>query len=370
VLEDAYPVRWTGRQAVVTLPDHIDVSNASAISEELLSLVNRGAAPLIADMTATASCDHAGADAVARAYQRAAANRTQLRLVVTAPIVRRMLTVTGLDRLVPIYPSLEAATAAGRPAPVLPLPPNPATTGTEGQPRAGRAARNRQQLPAGPRSRPGSAAITQAVLRKLLDALADGVALTDDDGVFALVNRRLEDMFGYAHDDLIGQPVESLLPADLRTVHRGHRAVYARTPRARPMGEGARLVGLRKDGTTFPVEVSLSPVLTATGHLTLAVVRDVTGTQQREDLLDLARAAVAAEQAHQAEELLDRVVGNLFDVGVSLQAASDLPHHLARRRIVDALRHLDDTIHEIRDHLFAARGGGTGAGPAPPRGRQ
>ena len=119
MLEDIYPVRWTGRQAVVTLPDHIDVSNASQISEELLSLINRGAVALIADMTLTASCDLAGADAVVRAYQRAAANGTQLRLVVTAPVVRRVLTVSGLDRLISIYPSLEAAATAPGPAPAV-----------------------------------------------------------------------------------------------------------------------------------------------------------------------------------------------------------------------------------------------------------
>jgi anti-sigma B factor antagonist len=120
VFKDTYPVRWTGRLAVVTLPEHIDVSNAGQIREELLSVINRGAAVLIADMTATLSCDHAGADAVVRAYQRAVVSGTQLRLVVTAPIVRRVLGVNGLDRLISIYPSLEAAIAAGvppRPAP-------------------------------------------------------------------------------------------------------------------------------------------------------------------------------------------------------------------------------------------------------------
>ena len=112
---DTYPVRWMGRQAVVALPEHIDVSNASQIREELLWVINRGAAALIADMTGTLSCDHSGADAVMRAYQRALASGTQLRLVVTAPIVRRVLAVSGLDRLIPVYPSLEAATAAGDP---------------------------------------------------------------------------------------------------------------------------------------------------------------------------------------------------------------------------------------------------------------
>ena len=128
VINDTYPVRWMGRQAVVALPEHIDVSNASQIREELLWVINRGAAALIADMIGTLSCDHSGADAVMRAYQRALASGTQLRLVVTAPIVRRVLCINGLDRLIPVYPSLEAATAAG--IPTLPESPKP------GRPRA------------------------------------------------------------------------------------------------------------------------------------------------------------------------------------------------------------------------------------------
>ena len=125
VVNETYPVRWMGRQAVVALPEHIDVSNASQIREELLWVINRGAAALIADMTATLSCDHSGADAVMRAYQRALASGTQLRLVVTAPIVRRVLGINGLDRLIPVYPSLEAATAAGTPAPKTRKPGGP-----------------------------------------------------------------------------------------------------------------------------------------------------------------------------------------------------------------------------------------------------
>ena len=97
-------MRWTGRRAVITLPEHIDVSNAGQIREELLSVINRGAVALIADLTATISCDQAGADAVVRAYHRAAVSGTELRLVVTAPIVRRVLSLTGLDRLVSISP--------------------------------------------------------------------------------------------------------------------------------------------------------------------------------------------------------------------------------------------------------------------------
>lgn len=115
MFEDTYPVEWTGRQAAVRLPEHVDVSNAGQIREELLSVINRGANALIVDMTPTVSCDHAGAEAMVRAYQRALVSGTQMRLVVTAPIVRRVLGVNGLDRLIPMYPSLEAAAAAGLP---------------------------------------------------------------------------------------------------------------------------------------------------------------------------------------------------------------------------------------------------------------
>jgi anti-anti-sigma factor len=89
----------------VTLPDYIDASNASQIGEELHSLINGGATELIADMTATISCDHSGADVIVHAYRHALITGTQLRLVVTAQIVQRVLTLNGLDRLIPSTPS-------------------------------------------------------------------------------------------------------------------------------------------------------------------------------------------------------------------------------------------------------------------------
>jgi PAS domain S-box-containing protein len=193
------------------------------------------------------------------------------------------------------------------------------------------------------------------VLRKLVDALNDGVMLADGDGAIVLANRRLAEIFGYQRADLLGRPVEPLLPVELRSAHRGQRAAYGRAPGSRPMGAGARLVGLRRDGATFPAEISLSPVATATQHLALAVVRDVTDMQRLEDLADLARAAVAAEQAHHEQQLLDRITGSLYEVGLSLQAAAELPHELASERIAGALRLLDDTIREIRDTAFSLR---------------
>ena len=118
-----YPVRRLdhGRQVIVALPEHVDLSTAGPIREQLLTIVNRGAETLIADMSATMSCDHAGTDTLARVYQRAATSGTELRLVVTAPGIRRVLGISGLDRLVSTYPVVEAALAAHGPAAVLPL---------------------------------------------------------------------------------------------------------------------------------------------------------------------------------------------------------------------------------------------------------
>ena len=116
----SYPVQWTGRLAILALPRHVGESSAGQIREELLWVINRGATDLVIDMTGTASCDHEGAAAVARAHQRAAASGTQLRLAVTAETVRRVLSRDGLDRLIPVYPSLEAAIAVAAPAAAVP----------------------------------------------------------------------------------------------------------------------------------------------------------------------------------------------------------------------------------------------------------
>jgi len=110
--EGTCPVLWTGQLAVVTLPRDIDSSNAGQIGEQLLLVINRGAAVLVADMTGTVSCDYSGADALARAYGRAVANGTQVRLVVTAHAIRRLLALNGLDRLAAVYPDLDGALAA------------------------------------------------------------------------------------------------------------------------------------------------------------------------------------------------------------------------------------------------------------------
>lgn len=359
------PVQWVGRQAVATLPEHIDASNSGEIREELLRLINRGAAILVVDMSATISCDHGGADALLRAYHRAAGNGAQLRLVVNAAIVRRVLDANGLDRVVSIYPSVEAALAAGTPSRVIPLVPRPAS-GRGDRPGSPRPVARAGGPEPGERASPSGATVTPAVLWRVVDALDDGVLLVGDDGVVALVNRRLEEMFGYRHGELTGRPIESLVPARLRVAHAAHRADYARAPVARLMATRGRLVGLRKDGSTFPVQVSLTPVPTATGRFTLAVVRDAARPHVVADLAEYAQHAVAARRADRAAELFQRIVSDLHKVGMSLEGAVELPHDHARHRIEEAVRHLDETIREIRDHVFGGHRPADDPGGPPP----
>ncbi len=347
--EGREPAPEAGHRAVVAFPERVDVSNATQIGEELLTAFADGAAVVIADMSATVSCDGACADVVARAYQRAAVRQAELRLVATAPAVRQLLAEQGLDRLVAVYPSVAAAVAAGQPAgPAGDLAPPTAAPPWPGRLQASRG------------DGPGLGSLTGAVLRQLIDALADGIVLVDEDGRIVLANRQAAAAFGYRPGELAGQPVESLVPARLRDSHRLDRAAYARKPVSRPMADRARLVGLRRDGTTVPVTITLSPVPTASGHFVLAVVRDATHEQAQDDLTGLVEAA-AAKRVQHTGELLDRVVESLFHVGLSLDEAAGQPTELARKRISEALQRLDDTIHEIRDHVFRSwhPGGGT-----------
>jgi len=100
-------VRWVGQHAVMAMPAEIDVANAGEIRQELLSAVSLGAAVLVIDMSETTFCDSAGVQVIIAAHKQAAANGTRLRLVALA--VRRILTLVGIDQLIPIYPTLKAA---------------------------------------------------------------------------------------------------------------------------------------------------------------------------------------------------------------------------------------------------------------------
>lgn len=343
MFDDPFPVEWAGRRATVSFPGRIDISNAGQLQDRLQAVISRGAALLVADMSGTASCDHAAVEVVARACQRAAINGTQVRLVVTAPVVRRVLSLEGLDRLVAIYPSIEAATAAGR-VPGAPGPGGPQAAGTMA------AETPADETPGGD----WSGRISPAILWNLLDALGDGLLLTGSDGKIALVNRRCAEMFGYSREELAGLPADMLVPSDMRDAHHGYRAAYQQAPDDRPMAERARLSALRRDGGTLPVEISLSPVPTATETFVLAVIRDVSGDPgRRDDLVSLARGT-AGDQARATRDLLDRVVHRLFQVGLTLQAVGRLPAEAARGRLAEALDQLDDAIGEMRNYALVS----------------
>ncbi|GAA1026383.1 PAS domain-containing hybrid sensor histidine kinase/response regulator [Virgisporangium ochraceum] len=116
----------------------------------------------------------------------------------------------------------------------------------------------------------------------LLEAAPDAILGVDERGAIVLANEQSVRMFGYPLSELIGQPVEILVPEGARHRHPAYRATYAADPHARPMGAGIKLAGRRKDGGEFPAEISLSPVVTDTGRLTAVVVRDVSDRERAE----------------------------------------------------------------------------------------
>ncbi len=102
---------WIGQVAVVTLPTEIDVTNADAVREELLGVLNQGSVLLIADLSKTTFCDSAGVSALVRTFRRAAASRSAMRLVANTPAVQRVLSITGVDRLLDTFTSVAASLA-------------------------------------------------------------------------------------------------------------------------------------------------------------------------------------------------------------------------------------------------------------------
>ena len=121
--------------------------------------------------------------------------------------------------------------------------------------------------------------------RGLLESAPDAIVIVQADGTIALVNRQTEQLFGYPRQELLGQQVEMLIPERYRQRHSGYRNSYFEHPTARPMGANLSLFGRRKDGHEFPVEISLSPLVTEEGILVSSAIRDVTGRKQIEQNL-------------------------------------------------------------------------------------
>ncbi|HKO93766.1 MAG TPA: ATP-binding protein [Polyangiaceae bacterium] len=143
----------------------------------------------------------------------------------------------------------------------------------------------------------------EGVFKQLLDAAPDAVVVADAHGRIVFANGQTERLFGYAPGVLLGQQVEVLVPESSRMAHVRQREQYSAAPRTRPMGSGLELRGRKRDGTEFPIEISLSPVDTADGRLISASIRDVSARKQAEEELRSARALAEAASSAKSEFL-------------------------------------------------------------------
>ena len=177
--------------------------------------------------------------------------------------------------------------------------------------------------------------------RSALDAAPDAMLIVDDLGVIQFTNRQVSALFGYEHDEIVGQNIEALLPERFRARHIGHRERYVTEVRVRPMGVGLPLHGRRRDGSEFPVEISLSPIGGGGRPLIAAAIRDATERKHTEAELIVAReAAEAARQlADQARESADRA--NQGKSRFLATASHDL------RQPLQTLSMLNGTLHRL-----------------------
>jgi PAS domain S-box-containing protein len=198
--------------------------------------------------------------------------------------------------------------------------------------------------------------------RRVVEAAPSAMIMVNQEGQITLANQQAEKTFGYPREELLGCPIEMLVPERLRSGHQGFRHDYLCDPQARPMGVGRELFGRRKDGSEVPVEIGLSPIHTSKGLLVLASIVDITerklaeleAARQRHDLAHLARVTALGELssslAHELTHPLTAILSNaqaaqrfLADDNVDLDEVREILND-----IVAQDQRAGDVIHSVR----------------------
>lgn len=197
-------------------------------------------------------------------------------------------------------------------------------------------------------------------IRNLLESAPDGILIADGRGTIVMVNQETERMFGYTSAELIGQPVELLLAADMRERHERHRDTYGANPSIRPMGAGLDLVARRRNGTQLPVEISLSPTASEGEVMVTAVIRDISARRGMEEERDrlLAAAETQRERERIAMDLHDGIIQSIYGVTLGLETAIDDVNERPAQvhEALDAsIGRLEQVIRDIRSYIFDLR---------------